>query len=177
MKERDKQIAMMAVASTLTNREIAKRVGCHPNTLTRVLKKPEVRAYMQEIQQAVEEKTIVNLAEAFDLASPEAFHKLLTLMREGSGNVAFKALESILDRSQVAPKRQIHSKHQVDQRVVTLNLSKSEIDRMHQVLIDDARGDTANIPPKPQLQEDEEYIAVFDGKGNVVKEAVRKIRG
>jgi histone H3/H4 len=101
----------------LEKREIARRVGCHPNTVTRTLKMPEVQALIAELQQRAEAQAIKSLAERFDAMAPEAFEKLRDLVRGAkSETVQFKAMESVLDRSPSAPKRQIHSAPAGDRR-------------------------------------------------------------
>jgi DNA-binding MarR family transcriptional regulator len=83
LSEKYKQIAVLAATGTLQNKEIAERVGCHPNTVTRALKKPEVRALIEEMQKRMREQTVVNLVEAFDEAAGDAFEKLIELMQSG----------------------------------------------------------------------------------------------
>jgi DNA-binding Lrp family transcriptional regulator len=145
----------------LQNKEIAERVGCHPNTVTRALKRPEVRAVIDEMQKRMREQTVVNLVEAFDEAAGGAFEKLLELMQSGPPAVAFRATESILDRSQVAPKRQIHAKHEVGGGVVHLHIGGSKVRELHSIMVE-AADDPSEVPELPLLDDNDELVVALD---------------
>jgi len=172
LSERNRQIAILAATTTLKNNEIADRVGCHYNTVTRVLKRSDVKELISEIQGSVQEKVIDDLSAEVDRAATKAFNKLLDLMHNASSpSVQFRAVESILDRSTVSPKRQIHSKHEVDKRVVHLHIGGGELKKMHQVLLEDAGADTADVPELPKLDKRGELVVAIDPvTGEILRE-------
>ena len=55
ISERNRQIAILAATTTLQIKEIAERVKCSRNTVTRALKRPEVQELISEIQESVQE--------------------------------------------------------------------------------------------------------------------------
>ncbi len=167
LTEKHKQIAILAAAGTLPNKEIAERVGCHPNTVTRTLKRPEVRAMIDEMQKRMREQTVVNLVEAFDEAAGDAFEKLMELMQSGPPAVSFRASESILDRSQVAPKRQIHAKHEVGGGVVHLHIPGSKLLEFRSIMLESA-DDPSEVPPMPLLGENDELVVALDKETGTV---------
>ena len=160
LTEKHKQIATMAAAGVM-KKEIAERVGVHPNTVTRVLKNPFVREMIDEMQRTVQQQTITNLVEAFDEAAGGAFEKLLELMQSGPPAVAFRATESILDRSQVAPKRQIHAKHEVGGGVVHLHVPGSKLLEFRSIMLE-AADDPSEVPEIPLFDENDEYVVAVD---------------
>ena len=167
LTEKHKQIALLAAAGTLQNKEIAERVGCHPNTVTRALKRPEVRALIDEMQKRMREQTVVNLVEAFDEAAGDAFEKLLDLMESGPPAVSFRAAESVLDRSRTAPKRQIHAKHEVDGGVVHLHIPASKLLEFRSIMLEVA-DDPSEVPEIPLLNDNEEYVVALDKETGTV---------
>jgi len=167
LTEKHKQIATMAAAGVM-KKEIAERVGVHPNTVTRVLKNPFVREMIDEMQRTIQQQTITNLVEAFNEAAPAAFKQLMELMQSGPPAVAFRATESILDRSQVAPKRQIHAKHEVGGGVVHLHIPGSKLLEFRSIMLE-AADDLGEVPEVPLLGDDEEYVVALDKeKGTVL---------
>lgn len=160
LTEKHKQIAAMAAAGVM-KKEIAERVGVHPNTVTRVLKNPFVREMIDEMQRTVQRETITNLVEAFDEAAGGAFEKLLELMQSGPPAVAFRATESILDRSQVAPKRQIHAKHEVGGGVVHLHIGGSKVRELHSIMLESV-DDPSEVPELPLLDDNDELVVALD---------------
>ena len=167
LTEKHKQIALLAAAGTLQNKEIAERVGCHPNTVTRALKRPEVRALIDEMQKRMREQTVVNLVEAFDEAAGDAFEKLIELMQSGPPAVSFRATESILDRSQVAPKSQLHAKHEVGGGVVHLHIPGSKVRELHSIMLESA-DDPSEVPEIPLLGDDDELVVALDRETGTV---------
>lgn len=161
LTEKHKQIALLAAAGTLQNKEIAERVGCHANTVTRVLKNPLIREMIDEMQRTVQEQTITDLVEAFDEAAPAAFKQLMELMQSGPPAVSFRATESILDRSQVAPKRQIHAKHEVGGGVVHLHVPGSKLLEFRSIMLE-AADDPSEVPEMPLVEENDEYVVAVD---------------
>ncbi len=172
LSERNRQIAILAATTTLKNNEIADRVGCHYNTVTRVLKRSDVKELISEIQGSVKKKVIDDLSAEVERSAPKAFKKLLDLMENASSPaVQLRAVESILDRSSISPKRQIHSKHEVDKRVVHLHIGGAELERMHRVLLEDAGVDTADVPELPKLDERGKYVVEIDPvTGEILRE-------
>ena len=166
LTEKHKQIATMAAAGVM-KKEIAERVGVHPNTVTRVLKNPFVREMIDEMQRTVQQQTITSLVEAFDEAAPAAFKQLMELMQSGPPAVSFRATESILDRSQVAPKRQIHTKHEVGGGVVHLHIPGSKLLEFRSIMLESA-DDPGEVPEMPLLDDNEEYVVALDKETGTV---------
>lgn len=160
LTEKHKQIAMLAAAGVM-KKEIAERVGVHPNTVTRVLKNPIVKEKISGMQQRVEEETITNLVEAFNEAAPAAFMQLMKLMTSGPPSVSFRASESILDRSETAPKRQLHAKHDVSGGVVHLHIPGSKVREFHSIMLEVAE-DPSEVPELPLLNDDDELVVALD---------------
>jgi hypothetical protein len=148
LNERQRQIATFAATTAKQKKEIAEIVGVHPNTITRILKMPEVQAYMTDLRNIVQERVIIDLCEAFDSAAIEAFRKLLDLMHNAPPGVALRAVESVLDRSQNAPKRQIHTKKEVDGRYVVAHIPASCVPNMIKALEDTDSYETLRLLPK-----------------------------
>ena len=144
-------------------KEIAERVGVHPNTVTRVLKNPVVKELIREMQETVKQETVSSLVEAFDEAAIKAFEKLCELMQSGPPAVAFRATESVLDRSQVAPKRQIHSQHNVEGNVVHLHIPGSKLLEFRSIMLE-AADDPSEVPEIPLLDSSEEVVVAVDRK-------------
>ena len=167
LNEKHKQIALLAAAGTLQNKEIAERVGCHPNTVTRALKRPEVRAFIDEMQKTVQQETITNLVEAFNEAAPAAFKQLMKLMTSGPPSVSFRASESILDRSETAPKRQLHAKHEVGGGVIHLHIPGSKLLEFRSIMLE-AADDPSEVPELPLLDDNEELIVALDKETGTV---------
>ena len=164
--ERHKQIAVLAAAGVM-KKEIAERVGVHPNTVTRVLKNPFVREMIDEMQRTVKQETITNLVEAFDEAAPAAFRQLVELMQSGPPAVSFRASESILDRSQVAPKREIHARHEVGGGVVHLHIPGSKLLEFRSIMLE-AADDPGEVPELPLLDDNEELVVALDRETGTV---------
>ena len=160
LTEKHKQIAIMAAAGVM-KKEIAERVGVHPNTVTRVLKNPFVREMIDEMQRTVQRETITNLVEAFNEAAPAAFKQLMELMQSGPPAVSFRSAESILDRSQTAPKRQIHAKHEVGGGVVHLHIGGSKVRELHSIMLE-AADDPSEVPEIPLLDDNDEIVVALD---------------
>jgi hypothetical protein len=173
LTDRHRYIALLAASSTLQKKEIAKKAGVHPNTVTRVLKMPEVQRLIGDMRLKLEQRVITNLADAFDQAAGEAFEKLCELMRDGRSSVAFRAVESVLDRSAVAPKRQIHTKKEVDGKVMHVHIPAQQLKYMHDVMLE-AADDPADVPALPPVADDEEMVVEIDGKGEVLSERIEK---
>jgi hypothetical protein len=170
LTEKHKQIAIMAAAGVM-KKEIAERVDVHPNTVTRVLKNPFVREMIDEMQRTVQQQTITNLVEAFNEAAPAAFRQLVELMQSGPPAVSFRAAESVLDRSETAPKRQIHARHDVEGKVLHMHIPASKLREFEEIVRE--TGETLGLP---LLQDDEELVAEIDAKtGEVISERVAKI--
>ena len=162
LNEKHRQIAILTATTTMTNNDIAEKVQCHYNTVSRALKNPEVQLMIDQIREGIEEKVFANLSDKIDQAAFEAFERLKELMRNGPPPVSFRAAESILDRSSVSPKRQIHSKHDVQGKVMHLHFGRNELERMHNVLIEEAGGDLSKVPELPELDENGEYVVEVD---------------
>ena len=158
--EKHKQIAVLAAAGVM-KKEIAERVGVHPNTVTRVLKNPLVKEMISEMQQRVEEETITNLVEAFNDAAPAAFKQLIKLMTSGPPSVSFRASESILDRSETAPKRQLHAKHEIGGGVVHLHIPGSKVRELHSIMLE-AADNPSEVPEIPLLNDNDELVVALD---------------
>ena len=150
LNEKHRQIAILAATTTLTNNEIAEKVQCHFNTVSRALKMPEVQQMVSQIRDAIDERVIESLADRIDRAAVEAFEKLVELMRSDNPQVAFRACESLLDRasSAVAPKRVLHSKSLVQGKVMHLHFGRAELERMHSVLVEAAGEDLVKTQGK-----------------------------
>jgi len=166
LTEKHKQIATMAAAGVM-KKEIAERVGVHPNTVTRVLKNPFVREMVDEMQRTVQQETITNLVEAFNEAAPAAFQQLMKLMTSGPPSVSFRATESILDRSETAPKRQLHAKHDVSGGVVHLHIPASKLLEFRSIMLE-AADDPSEVPELPLLDDNEELIVALDKQTGTV---------
>jgi len=166
LTEKHKQIAVLAAAGVM-KKEIAERVGVHPNTVTRVLKNPFVREMIDEMQRTVKQETITNLVEAFDEAAPAAFRQLVELMQSGPPAVSFRASESILDRSQVAPKREIHARHEVGGGVVHLHIPGSKLLEFRSIMLE-AADDPGEVPELPLLDDNEELVVALDRETGTV---------
>jgi transposase len=160
LTEKHKQIAKLAAAGVM-KKEIAERVGVHPNTITRVLKNPFVREMIDGMQRTVQQETISNLVEAFNEAASAAFKQLMELMQSGPPAVSFRASESILDRSQTAPKPQIHAKHEVGGGVVHLHIGGSKVRELHSIMLESV-DDPSEVPEIPLLDDNEEYVVALD---------------
>ena len=153
-QEKDQQIIAMFLAG-MNQREIAKQVGCHYNTVCRILKRPEVQAVMRQTGPQVEEtiaaetqQAVKSLHERFDEAAEVAFEKVQNLMEGAqSESVQLKASESILDRASNARKRVLHAQHDVNRHVIQLTLSGDEIMRMHQGALE--LGEDIPLPQLP----------------------------
>jgi hypothetical protein len=113
------------------------------------------------MQRTVQQETIINLVEAFNEAAPAAFKQLVELMQSGPPAVAFRATESILDRSQTAPKRQIHTKHDVGGGVVHLHIPGSKVRELHSLMIESA-DDPSEVPEIPLLDDNDELVVALD---------------
>ena len=166
LTEKHKQIATLAAAGVM-KKEIAERVGVHANTVTRVLKNPRIKEMISGMQQRVEEETITNLVQAFNEAAPAAFKQLMELMTSGPPSVSFRASESILDRSQTAPKRQIHAKHEVGGGVVHLHIGGSKLLEFRSIMLESA-DDPSEVPELPLLDDNEEYVVALDKETGTV---------
>lgn len=160
LTDRHKQIAVLAAAGVM-KKEIAERVGVHANTVTRVLKNPLVKEMISGMQQRVEEETITNLVEAFNDAAPAAFKQLIKLMTSGPPSVSFRASESILDRSETAPKRQLHAKHEIGGGVVHLHIPGSKVRELHSIMLE-AADDPSEVPEIPLLNDNDELVVALD---------------
>jgi transposase len=157
--EKHYQIALLAATTSLEKQEIARRVGVHPNTVTRTLKLPEVRALTAELRQqtqnaavAAVETAVKTLAERMDEAAGDAFQRLTELVRGArSETVQLKAVESILDRSTTAPKREIHSSRTVDveQRVIHIHITPEQMAQLRQGYIEEEPDDMIDVTPQP----------------------------
>jgi sarcosine oxidase gamma subunit len=160
LTEKHKQIATLAAAGVM-KKEIAEQVGVHANTITRTLKRPEVRAMIDEMQKTVQQETITNLVEAFNEAAPAAFRQLTKLMTSGPPSVSLRANESILDRSETAPKRQLHAKHDVGGGIVHLHIGGSKVRELHSIMLE-AADDPSEVPEVPMLDDKDEYVVALD---------------
>jgi predicted ArsR family transcriptional regulator len=173
LTDRHRYIALLAASGTLQKKDIAEKAGVHPNTVTRVLKMAEVQMLIGDMRQKLEQQTITTLAEAFDQAAGEAFEKLCDLMRDGPSSVAFRAVESVLDRSAVAPKRQIHTKQDVGGKVMHVHIPARQLRYMHEVMLE-AADDPSEVPELPPIENDEEMLVEVDHRGNVLSEKIIK---
>ena len=170
LTERHKQIAVLAAAGVM-KKEISERVRVHPNTVTRVLKNPFVREMIDEMQRTVQQETFTNLVEAFDEAVPAAFRQLVELMQGGPPAVSFRASESILNRSQVAPKREIHARHEVGGGVVHVHIPASKLMEFNEIALE--AGEPLGLPT---IRDGEEMVVEIDRKtGEVISETVAKV--
>ncbi len=132
------RLIALQLAAGRSHAQIAQAVGMHLKSVSRLASKPEIKAAVEEAAAELEERVIVRLVDRFDDAAPDAFEELMRLMREGkSETVRHRAAESILDRSQVAPKRQIHSRHEVESRQTILHLDGKELRRLIAVMIEE----------------------------------------
>jgi hypothetical protein len=161
--QKHKQIAVLAATGSLQFKEIAERVKVHPNTVTRVLRLPEVQQYIVELQRAVQQKVVTDLAQEIDGAAVEAFQRLRELMRHAPPPVALRAAESLLDRSKVSPKRQIHAQHNVKGRVMHVHIGASKLRAIRDVMLE-AADDPGQVPEIPPLNEDGELVVQIDQK-------------
>ena len=136
LSSRDQRIVALRLAGTILN-EIAEQVGCHRNTVRRVLAKPEAQAVFAQASPQVEQtiaagtaQAVLSLQQQFDNVAQDAFDKLTELMQAAeSEGIQLKSAESILDRSGVSPKRQIHSQHTED-KSIHISFSVAEINLM-----------------------------------------------
>jgi hypothetical protein len=173
LTDRHRYIALLAASGTLQKKEIAEKAKVHANTVTRVLKMPEVQKFIGDLRQKLEQQTITNLAEAFDQAAGEAFEKLCDLMREAPSSVAFRAAESVLDRSTIAPKRQIHTKQEVGGKVMHVHIPVRQL-RYMQGVMREVVNDPADVPKLPPMADDEEMLVEMDQSGDVLSEKIVK---
>ena len=151
--ERDTQVALLS-AQGVMNKDIAKRLKIGINTVTRVLKKPDVQALIAELHQQTKahavEKVAKSLAERVDEAAEGAFDRLQELAKRAkSETVQFKAVESILDRSTIAPKREIHSSRTVDveQRMIKITLTADDLAQLRSGLVLEEPDDMIDVTP------------------------------
>jgi IS30 family transposase len=172
LNEKHRKIAVL-FASGMLKKQIAEVVGVHPNTVTRTLKNPLVKEIIDNMQKTVQEKTVANLVDAFDKSALEAFQKLVSLMREGRDNTALRASESILDRSTIAPKRQIHTKQEVGGQVMHVHIPARQLRYMHEVMLE-AVDDPSKVPELPPIADDEEMLVEVDHRGDVLSEKIIK---
>ncbi len=173
LTDRHRYIALLAASGALQKKEIAEKAGVHYNTITRVLKMAEVQKLISDMRQKLEQQTITTLAEAFDQAAGEAFEKLCDLMRDAPSSVALRAAESVLDRSNVAPKRQIHTKQEVGGKVVHLHIPARQLQYMHEVMLEGV-DDPSKVPELPIIADDEEMLVELDQKGEILSEKIIK---
>ena len=173
LTDRHRYIALLAASGTLQKKEIAEKAGVHPNTVTRVLKMPEVQMLISDMRQKLEQQTITTLAEAFDQAAGEAFEKLCDLMRDAPSSVAFRAVESLLDRSAVAPKRQIHTKQDVGGKIMHVHIPARQLRYMKEVMLE-VVDDPAEADVFPAIADDEEMVVEIDQEGEILSERIRK---
>jgi hypothetical protein len=118
------------------------------------LKLPEIQYFILEVQEQVTARTAENLAASIDHASTEAVQKLLELMRDAPASVSLRATESVLDRSSIVPKRQIHSSHEVDKRVTHLHVTGKQMREWHELMLLTAK-DKTRVPDPPQIADNE----------------------
>jgi len=162
--ERDTQVALLS-AQGVMNKDIAERLKIGINTVKRILKKPEVQRLVKqtrgEINLAIEEvkrelpaqiveKVAKSLAERMDEAADDAFERLTELVRGAkSETVQFKAVESILDRSTSAPKREIHSSRTVDveQRMIKITLTADDLAQLRSGYLEEEPDDMIDVMP------------------------------
>ena len=124
MTERDRQIAQRKAQGILTHQEISKRVRCGINTVTKVIRQPEIQTLIAKLQAEAATTEIDNLHQAVNDATIDAFRTLSWLAKHAkSETVRLKASESILDRASpdIAPKRQIHAQEAGYAPSVTVN--------------------------------------------------------
>ncbi len=126
-----------------------------------------------DMQDKLEQQVITNLAEAFDQAAGEAFEKLCDLMRDGPSSVAFRAVESVLDRSAVAPKRQIHTKQDVGGKVMHVHIPARQLRYMQEVMLE-VVDDPAEADVFPAIADDEEMVVEIDQEGEILSERISK---
>jgi hypothetical protein len=91
----------------------------------------------------------------------------MELMQSGPPAVSFRASESILDRSQTAPKRQIHAKHDVGGGVVHLHIGGSKVREIHSIMLESA-DDPSEVPELPLLDDNHEYVVALDKETGTV---------
>jgi hypothetical protein len=140
-------IAMWAATGKYQNKEIAAKVGCHINTITRVLKMPEAQQLIETMQVEIQLNAMKTLAERFDEAAQSAFEKLQSLMAgAASENLQFKASESIFDRASTSPKRMLHQSP-TQTNVMQINITIDELKRMRDSAV--AMGE--DMPPLPDV--------------------------
>jgi hypothetical protein len=142
-------------AQRTAHTEIAKRVGVHYNTVARISKRPEIQALIAELRQQTQaqvvERAAKTMAERMDEAAEEAFDALTGLVRGAkSETVQFKAVESVLDRSSVAPKREIHSSHTVDveKREIHIHIDAAMLAQLRQGYIEEEPEDMIDVTPQ-----------------------------
>jgi transposase len=171
--ERDSQVALLS-AQGLQNKVIGQRLGIHFNTVTRILKRPEVQDLIAELRQQTRaqmvEHVAKSLAERVDEAAEDAFERLTELVRGAkSETVQFKAVESILDRSTTAPKREIHSSHRVDEekRVIHLTLTAEDIAQLRSGIVLEEPEDMIDVTPRRSADEMSlpELVAAMKAEG------------
>jgi hypothetical protein len=160
MKERDKQIALLAATGQYKQADIAAKLGCHVNTVARSLKLPDVQALIEEMSQEVQTKTVVSLVERFNIAADEAFEVITGLMRGAqSERVQLQAAEQVLDRAPSAPKRTLHGTNTVDHRYTHTSVSVETVQQLHEIALVSCPG----IPPLPETERqalDAEFTAL-----------------
>jgi len=143
LTKRDQRIVALRLTGTILT-EIAAEVGCHRNTVRRTLEKPEVQAYFAQVSLQIEEtlaseteQAVLSLQQQFDHVAQTAFNKLTELMQTAeSEGVMLKSAESILDRSSLSPKRQIHQKHDVQQNVVVLHATAAWMEEAKEAMFE-----------------------------------------
>jgi hypothetical protein len=99
--------------------------------------------------------------QAFNDAAPAAFKQLMKLMTSGPPSVSFRASESILDRSETAPKRQLHAKHDIGGGVVHLHIPGSKVRELHSIMLE-AADDPSEVPEIPLLGDNDELVVAVD---------------
>jgi ParB-like chromosome segregation protein Spo0J len=113
LNERDRKIAELAAQGFLNQRDIARRVGLHYNTVSNILKKPEVQAYVAQLKAEAAEPLpdIQDAHEGANQAAMDAIKALWRLVRTSRNEtVVLKAAIELLDRAgpDIAPNRQLH---------------------------------------------------------------------
>ena len=111
------------------------------------------------------EEVVLSLQEKFDRAAEPAFAQLMELMQSAeSEGVRLKCLESILDRSGVSPKRQIHQKHEVTHQVIELRGSPAWMHEIRAGMVE------IGVDPEslPQINEEGVTLLIDKSTGEIV---------
>jgi predicted XRE-type DNA-binding protein len=139
LSARDYEIAKLVAQGVLQQREIAKRVGMHYNSISRIIKQPAVLAMIDKLradQAATTERE--DLHAAINDFSAEAYRSLTWLAQHAkSEQVRLRAAETLMDRADasIAPKVQKADKTADEQRIVyNIHIDAAAVQRMQDFL-------------------------------------------